>query len=448
MLKQFFVLLGFLCSTSVCAFAQEGIVWTLEDCIQYAIEHNEDVMRRILSEKVRETELSDRKWSFVPTMSAGTGGTFSGGRVLDPTTYEFVETRYTTNSNASVGTNFSIFEGGRKLYALQRAKLNLEVSALETEDARFSLKINVIAAFLDILRVEEQIKNSINTMSRYDEQLKYTTAMYEAGVITESDILQLKTQIIAVKNDMSSIKSAYEIAKLSLCDLLGISDYSTLFVAAPEMEDYSQYSVLNDLDGIISKLPAMQYVEKNLELAKKEIQIQKSLHLPSISFNAGISSNSSDSRKKIIINKDGTISYGNYSFFQQYADNLSGYASVNLSIPILAGNSIRNNVKRAKLNYTNVELLISSQKKVLRKQVLQAQISLNTAYEQYVGAIEQLKYAENAEMHLNNKYNLGAVDYNSWNNAVVDLATAQYRLSESKYSFLLRREILKIYVGE
>ena len=447
MLKHLLVVVVFLFSTYVSVFSADN-VWTLNECIEYALEHNEDVMRRILSEQARETELSERKWSFVPTLSASMGGTVSGGRVLDPTTYEFVETRYTSNTSASVGASIGLFEGGRKIYNYQRAKLNLEISALETEDTRITLKINVIAAFLEILRAEEQLKNAENTMSRYDKQLKYTLDMYEAGVITESDVLQIRAQIAAVQNDVSSIKNAYEMARLSLCDLLGIADYTTMFVIAPEEQEYLQYNVLDEIDDVINRQPAIKYLDKNLELAKKDIQIAKSAHLPSLSFSMGMSSNASDSRKKMVINNDATVSYEDYPFFQQYSDNLSGYASLNLSIPILAGRSIKYNVRRAKLNLTNVELAASSQKKTVRKQLMQAQISMNTAYEQYMGAIEQLKYAENAEMQLNNKYNLGAVDYNSWNNAVVDLASAQYRLSESKYSLLLRREILKIYAGE
>ena len=86
--------------------------------------------------------------------------------------------------------------------------------------------------------------------------------------------------------------------------------------------------------------------------------------------------------------------------------------------------------------------------KQLRKEILQAQIDCRTALEQYLRAVEEVKYAEEAQRQLTEKYNLGTTDYISWNNALVELAKAKYRLAESKYTYCFKKEMLNIYIHD
>ena len=95
--------------------------WTLEECITHALEHNIEIKRQELVSEDRKTALSEARWSYVPTFSVGSGYTLSSGRVLDETTYDFVENETVGSSSVSVSGSIEVFAGLRKHRELQRA---------------------------------------------------------------------------------------------------------------------------------------------------------------------------------------------------------------------------------------------------------------------------------------------------------------------------------------
>ena len=159
MLKHVFIL-------AVSLFAaltiQAQKVWTLEDCINYAEENSIDVQKQALTTDKSRLDLQEGKWAFVPSISASTNYTASTGRVLDPTTYQFVQTSLTGNSSSSISGDIALFEGGKKIHALKRAKLSLRASFLKEESVRYNLKLNVIAAY-----IYAQRKTSVSPSNRH-----------------------------------------------------------------------------------------------------------------------------------------------------------------------------------------------------------------------------------------------------------------------------------------
>lgn len=445
MLKRTVTLfIGFISAFPFAASACPDSLWTLQACIDYALEHNVEIRQQKLAEMICEEDLSESRWAFSPSISASTGMTGSTGRVLDPTTYQFIETKYTANTNSSISGNMTLFEGGRKLFAFRKSKLGLNAALLDTEALRNNLKMNVIAAFLDVLCAEEQKQCAESTVSKLEEQMKRSQNMYEAGAITESDILQLKSQLFAARNDILAACNAYDLAKLSLCDLLEIEDYKSFSICSQD-DIYACVIPEFDIEKAIEAVPEFRKAVLNREIMAKDQQIAKSSLWPSLSISAGYGSNFSDAQRKMIQNPDGTLTYEAYPFLQQYADNASAYASISLNIPILTGMRTNINIRRTNIQAQNAEYVVVTVRKEVRKKIIQAQIDFNTASEKYISAQEQLRYAEAAEMQISDKYNLGVVDYSSWNAALYELAIARYNLSEARCTLIMKNEILKVY---
>ena len=418
-------------------------VWTLDDCVNYAMEHNIDLKRQALSIDRERLVLQDGQWAFVPRLSASTSYTMSTGRVLDPTTYEFVKTNYTGNSSASVSGDVTLFEGGRKIHALSRAKLSLKATMLKEESLKQSLRIQIAGAYMDVLCAREQERIARETETLIDTQLERTRKLYEAGSVTETDVLQLQTQLSAAKKDVSSAEYARRMARLVLCDLLEWEDIDEF-----EVSDSGQLhsEALDwDLDAVINNHPDIRSSELQKELADVDYRLALSAISPKLSLSAGFGTSYSDARPKVMANEDGTLKYEAYPFFEQYADNGSAYVSLSLSIPILNGLATRNGIRRARIAAAETKLDMMEARKRIRKQLLQAQMDCLLAKDQYEQSLEESEYAERVFQQVDRKYNLGAVDFLSWNTAVIDLAKAHYSLAEAKYSYYLRAEILDYY---
>lgn len=442
MLKRISIVISLTISIAA-ASAQDRHVWTLEDCISYADEHSYDLQKLDLSIERNEIAVKEGKWAFVPSFSISSNYTMSTGRVLDPTTYQFVETSYTGNSSSSISGDITLFEGGKKSLALQKAKLALKQTNAQKKSAQFNLKENVISAFMDVLCSMEQMTIAKETASLVEAQLAHSKVMLDVGSITESDVLQLQSQLFSARNDISTANHSYALAKIVLCDLLEIKDYENFDVLPPERIELNQDLI--DLDETVERHPSYQSSVITEELATTDLKLAKAAMSPRLSLSAGYGSSFSDARKKAVQNEDGTLKYEAYPFLNQYADNASAYASLGLTIPILSGLSARSGVKRAAIAVKEAEIATAEIRKQIRKEILQAQADCSAAREQYTQALEEVKYAEEALRQITEKYNYGATGFLSWQTASVELAKARYLLTEKKYTYILKTEIMKLY---
>lgn len=415
-------------------------VWALDDCIRYAEEHIIDIQKQSLSIDKSRLDLQEGKWAFVPSLFASSGYTASTGRVLDPTTYQFVQTSLTINSSSSIEGSITLFEGGRKLKILERSKLSLKASLLKEESARYNLKLNVIAAYMDVLCAWEQVAIAVKTAEIIEKQLVRSQNLLEAGSITESDVLQLRSQLFAAENDISSAQLTEKMAKLTLCDLLEIEEYESFSVAEPLSFDIDMTII--EIESAVHNNPDYKVSVLNKSLAEADYNVATSALWPTLSLSVGYGSSWSDARKKTIQNLDGTIRYEAYPFFQQYTDNASAYVSLGLKIPIFSGLSARNRAKRADVAVKEAKLAAEVSYKKVRKQIIQAQMDCDAAWDKYLRVQEEVHYAEEAQRQLSEKYNLGTTDYLSWSTALVESIKAAYSLAESKYAYYLKCETL------
>ena len=418
-------------------------VWTLEDCISYALEHNIEIKRQELVSEDRQTALSEARWSYAPTFSAGSSYSLSSGRVLDETTYDFVENETVGSSSVSVSGNIEVFAGLRKHRELQRAKLDLKAGLQDLESARYDLRANVTAAFLEVLCARESITEARQIVSMLEVQEEKTRIKVEAGRVTEADLLQITAQLYSARNDVLTAKND----RLELCQLLEIEDFRD-FEAATSAADAMPSLVPEDEGGILEAVgwrPEIKSAELGVELARKDLQIARSSYWPTVSLSAGYGTSHSGARQMMLQNPDGTFRYEAYPFFRQYADNASSYVSVSLSIPILSGLSVRKNVRRTKTALRDAEYALASTRKGIVKEYLQAGIDARTAYGKYLGAQEQVRSAEEAARQITAKYESGASDVITYSTAISELASARYRLLSARYECIFKLKILEMY---
>jgi len=137
-----------------------GLIWTLDDCIAYALEHNIEVKQQELVTETKQVTFSESKWAYAPHVSASSGYNLSTGRVLDPTTYDFIENQTVQGSNSSLSVGVTLFGGMKKLHSLKRAQFDLQSALLRIEKACNDISLNVTARYLEILCAAENIRNA------------------------------------------------------------------------------------------------------------------------------------------------------------------------------------------------------------------------------------------------------------------------------------------------
>ena len=120
--------------------------WTLQECIEYAHEHNIQVKQQKLSTEINETTLKESKLDALPSLNAGASHNFSYGRALDETTYEYTENQEVQSSNFSVNSSVTLFQGFQKWNRIKQNKFLLKSELANLEQLKNDISLNVASA--------------------------------------------------------------------------------------------------------------------------------------------------------------------------------------------------------------------------------------------------------------------------------------------------------------
>ena len=422
-------------------------VWTLDECIGYALEHNIEIKRQELGVSNSEIGLSESRWDYAPSLSAGSSYSISSGRVLDQTTYEFIENNVVGSSSASVSGSMQVFSGMRRHYALKKAKASMKASLADLESFRQDVELNVTAAYLQILCDQENLASTREMASMLESQMERIQTMVDLGRVTEADLLQIRSQYYAALNDVVAAEGQCRLSRMELCQLLEIQDWEDFAIEPMEVNDYDGMRLFPSMDSIsVESRPEYRSAEAGVEVARRNLQIARASYYPTLSLSAGYGTSYSGARQKAVQNPDGTYRYEAYPFFRQYLDNGSSYLSLSLNIPIFSGMSTRNSVRRAKNASLDAQYALQSVRKQLSREYEQALIEYQTSCRQYETAREQLAYAEEAARMMTEKYNLGVIDICDLRNAFVDLLKSQYAVNNSYFTVVLHyNDIIHMY---
>lgn len=430
--------------------AQESKCWTLDQCVAYAYEHNIEIKTQELLTEEKRIALAESKWGYAPDISASNSYSLSTGRVLDPTTYDFIENQTVQGNNTSIGASISVFNGLKNLYTLKRAKLDLRSSLLATEKTRNDVRMNVTAYYLEVLGAEETIRATEQVVAELKVQEEKTARKVEVHKVTTADLLQIQSQLADAENEVLSARNTYDIARLNLCQLLEIEDYTSFRTITLDAEGFFHTGITDDPAATLEaaqSLPEMKTAHVDIDLARRDLQIARTAYYPTVSLSVGYGSSYSDARQKMFQNADKTYRYEAYPFFDQYKDNASSYVSISLNIPIFGKLSTRKNIQRQKLAIRRAEYALLTTEKQVNKEVTQALIDARTAWARYLGAQKYVASAEEAARQVARKYDLGAATVTDYNTAVSTQIKAHSQLIRAKYEYLFKIKVIRFYMG-
>ena len=143
----FFSILVLNCTTYV--FTQKK-VWTLEDCINYAFDHNLDIKKQVLVVETNEANLLQTKLNTLPSINAGASTVNNWGRTIDQYTNEFATNRVRSD-NLYIQGNITLFSGLQKINLIKRNQLTLQHSQFSLDDLLDNISLTVAGYYLDIL---------------------------------------------------------------------------------------------------------------------------------------------------------------------------------------------------------------------------------------------------------------------------------------------------------
>jgi outer membrane protein len=142
------------------------------------------------------------------------------------------------------------------------------------------------------------------------------------------------------------------------------------------------------------------------------------------------------------------FTYEKFGYVDQLKNNYSTSVGLGLRIPILNGFQVKNQVKLAKINEKGQENLRENTLLQLQQQVEQASFNAQAAYDRYKASAEQVNAFKESFRSAEVRFNAGAINSVDYLVAKNNLDRATISLTQSKYEFIFRSQVLDYYAGK
>ena len=423
------------------ALSSSEKVWTLSECLDYAMEHN------IQLKQTRNTYLSgvedtkQARAALFPSLSASTSQSLANYPSSDVTDNNMYTGSY--NLNASM----SLFRGGSLSTALKQQKVQNEMDLLSVEETANDIRIAIIQAYMQCLYAAESVTVSRSTAEASKVQRDRAEEMWKAGSISRVDFAQLESQWKSDEYQVVSAQASYDEYLLQLKQLLELDIMDEMNLAWPEVQEDRILSVLPPKSDIyLAALDAMPEVERgNLSIQAAELEIRQARagFFPSISLSAGLGTSFMTATGA----GTATGSTPGYRTGNQYWNNFHENIGLTLSIPIYSNRSNRTALNKARISAENTRLEKLSIEKDLLKEVESAYLGALSNQSRYIAALQQEDYARQSYDLTYEQFSLGVKNTVELITAQNELASAQQEVLQSKYMTLLNLELLDIYQG-
>lgn len=420
-------------SVSVCAQGEK--TWTLQSCIDYAIEHNLSVKQQEDNVEQQRLSLSTAKNSRLPDLNANAGESFGFGRGL--TADNTYANRNTQSTNFGLNTSIPLITGGQIPAEIQIRRLGLEAAMADLSKARESVALQVISAYLEAIYQQDLVDVAKRQLQLSDEQVKRTQLLYDNSKATAVDLAQIKATKANDETSLTQQENNLQIAILALSQLLELDKPDGMKLQRPELVN-SNNVVLPSPDVVYSEAlgvkPLISAEQIRLKSAEKNVTLAKSRLYPSLYFSAGLGSNYYK-----------TSGFPSSAFGKQLKDNFSQSLSLNLSVPIFNRFQTRNNVRAAKLSVHTQELQLEQTRKSLYKEIQQAYYNAVGAQRQCLSTEASLNASQEAFTLMTKKYENGKANVTEYQESKTSLMKAESNAIQAKYTFLFRQKILEFY---
>ena len=416
----------FLLMFPLAMFAQDNktLRFTLEDCLEYAFSNSYERQSMELSNKSQQLSYEQSKEQRLPSVNASLSEGFSNNSSG-------------SGFSGSVGINagMPIYQGGQINATIQQEQLYCEQSALEIQRYDDDLSIQILQSFLTILGNQELLNYQKSVLNSSREAMKQGKRKYEVGSILESDYLLLAAQYASDTNNIVDTQMEIESNMINLKVLLSMNPMQELEIVSPDTAIINTLSSFPSLEESVAQSleysPNLKISNYNVEIAKQSLRIAKSSYYPTVNLSAGVNT--------------GHQNYKNIG--EQLANQLSEQIGISVNIPIYNRGASKLRVHQSEIALEQQQLSYEQDMLSVRQNIVQEYQNMISSYNKY-NVSKQTKdaYLKSFEAY-NVQFQYGSItavellqQQNSYLNALNNFI-------QNKYSFILQRKILDVYMG-
>jgi outer membrane protein len=467
---RFFFTFLFLTGFFISSAQDTPKVWTLEDCINYALDHNLDIKKQILSVEANKKQLLQSRLNLLPDLNANATNVWNFGQTIDMYTNTFATSTVRSN-NFYLQSNATLFSGLTKVNTIKQNSINLLASQYDLDVLKNSISLAVAGYFLDMLLNVELLDVAKNQIEITKGQVSRMEKLVEAGSSAKGDLLNIQAQEAAESLSVIQAENRVIISRLSLQQLIDLPVSPDFRIEKPLLKPVEESKGLLTPEQVfnfaVEKRPEIKSADLRVQSAQKSLALARGVLSPTLSFGGSWGTGYSGASEEVestvykkevigVTNTTGDTVFGYYPsntyknkpFSKQITDNNNKSLGFYLRIPIFNGWSGRTNISLAKIQRDKAEIDLEIQKRDLRKNIEQAYTDASASLQQYNASLQKVAAQEESFKYTQQKFDVGMMTSFDYNNSKKDLTKAESDLLQSKYDFIFKTTILDFYMGK
>jgi outer membrane protein len=472
-----FIVLLFLChsmAAQVSDSTSQDRLWSLKECIDYALANNLTVKRSELAVDNSRVDVVQSQWGRYPTLNANASYGYSWGRGLDPVSNDFVSQEI-RSSNLGANASVPLFNGLNIYNTVKQSNKAFAASEYDLQKSKNDVMLNVASLFITVVFNKELLENARFQLASTQQQLDRTRRQVAAGAIPKSEELNLDAQ--TARNELTVVQqeNALALSLLQLKQALQIPASEQMDVEIPTVEP-EDLVLDRDRDQIfdIAKetMPEIKSSELRIQSTFYSLKGARGNYLPRLNLVGSLNTNYSSRAESqffpddaftysttpvAFVNQDPNYPvYGiqptgiyrnSYGIREQLKDNIYRTLSLQLIIPIFSNYQARGSVQRSIIQHERAKIDAKEVSNTLRQNIENAYNDAVAASKTYASAQRQVASREEAFRMMTQRYGAGAANSFEYQVSQNDFFQAQTDLTRAKYDFIFRKKVLDFYQG-
>lgn len=443
-MKQQSLLFTALLTSALSLSAQEDKQWTLEDCINYALEKNIQLQQNKISLQESEEDVKEAKAALFPSLSFSTGhnvvnrpyqensSTVSGTEIISS------DSKTTYSGNYGLNAQWTLWNGNQRLNNIKQQKTNREIAQLTVAETENMLKEQIAQLFIQILYADESIAINKGTVEVSRATYERAQELFKEGSISKADLAQLEAQLSNDEYQLVTSESTLRNYKLQLKQLLELDNTKEMSLVLPHISDEHVMELLPSQTDVyqtaLATRPEIKSSKLDIDNAKLAISSAKAGYMPTISLSASTSSTTNSSSSN--------------NWTQQMKYRWNNMIGLSLSLPIFDQRQTKTSIRKARLQYDTTQLNLINAQKELYSTIESLYLDALNAQQQYVAAETKLKSSQTSFDMVSEQFNLGMKNTVELLTEKNNLLSAQQQRIQAKYMAILNRTLLNFYAGQ
>ena len=423
---------------------EQPVQWTLQDCIDYALEQNITLRKNRINAESSAIDVKTAKAALFPSLSFSTSQNVVNRPYQESSSFisgsEELRSSSKTSYNGNYGLNaqWTVYNGNKRLKTIKQEKLNNRVAELEVATSENSMEESITQTYIQILYAAESVKVNENTLAVSEAQRDRGRELLSAGSISKADQAQLEAQVSTDRYQLVTAQATLQDYKLQLKQLLELDGEEEMNLYLPTLDDSKVLSPLPSKADVyhsaLALRPEIESSKLNVQSSELGINIARAGYMPSISLSAGIGTNNT--------------SGSDFTFAQQVKNGWNNSLGLSVSVPIFNNRQTKSAVQKAKLQHKTSMLDLLDEQKTLYKTIEGLWLDANSAQQRFAAAQEKLRSTSISYELISEQFNLGMKNTVELLTEKNNLLSAQQEMLQSKYMAILNTQLLKFYEGE